>query len=77
MVPPGPLPKPVQETAPGPGHGTHAHTGRQLVQEPTPERQGRVGKEQVRQDSSQGKRGGYSAGTFDLLCLVEDVLILN
>lgn len=49
VVPPRPLPQPVQETPPGPGHGTHAHTGRQLVQEPPSKRPRCIRKEQVSQ----------------------------
>lgn len=48
VVPPGPLPQPVQETPLGPGHGTHTHTGRQLVQEPPPKRPCCIRKEQVK-----------------------------
>lgn len=47
VVPPGPIPQPVQEKAFGPGHWAHAHAGRQLVQEPSPKGPGRIRKEQV------------------------------
>lgn len=47
VVPPRPLPQPVQETAFGPGHRAHTHTGRQLVQEPPPKRPRCIRKEQV------------------------------
>lgn len=47
VVPPRPLPQPIQETAFGPGHRSHAHTGRQLVQEPAPKRPRCLCKEQV------------------------------
>lgn len=47
MVPTGPLSQPDQEEGAGPGYRTHAHAGRQLVQEPEAEGQGCGSKEQV------------------------------
>lgn len=47
VVSPGPLSQPVEKTPPSPGNWTHTHAGRQLVQEPPPERSCCICKEQV------------------------------
>ena len=47
VVPPGPIPQPRQEAGARSGDGTHADTGRQLVQEPTTTRPGSSSQKQV------------------------------
>jgi hypothetical protein len=47
VVPAGPIPQPHEKARAGPGHGADRHSGRQLVQKPTPARQSSRCKESV------------------------------